>query len=758
MPGGRLGSGARSAPPLGVIGFFVLIFLLVWIGVFGHLPTKKQLSNIQQEEATLVYSSDNKLIGKFFAENRTNVTFQDIPPYLFDALVATEDVRFYEHSGVDYWAMLRVMIRSIILQDEGAGGGSTITQQLAKNLYGRKRYGPLTIFVNKAKELILARRIERVYSKDEILVMYLNTVPFGEDVYGIESAAQRYFDKSVRELSLLESATLVGMLKANTYYSPTLHPERSTERRNVVLSQMAKYEYLRPTYVDSLKQDTLLTRYSNLNVNNPNGYYLERIRQRAEEILKDSVKEDGGHYNLRQDGLVIHTTLNAKLQELAVQARTDQLKRLQAIFDQQWPGLLKYNKNVQSLLDQQVEATPQYQKLLETGLGKKAIQDSLKQPRTMLLFDWDQRRRDTLNVRDSVAYYLKLLHASALAIDANNGAVLAYVGGNSFERLPYDLVTSRRQAASTFKPFVYAAALERGIDPCEWIKNEPMTFPDYDNWSPQNYDGSVGGYYSLRGGLAKSVNLVTVQLYQRTGPDALRAHLRELGLPDKIPSRPAVALGTESFSLQEMVRAYAVYANGGSLVDMYMIDKIEDKNGNVIYEHKPTPPKPTLDHRIAVEMQELLKGVVDSGTAASLWAYKPQGQWAGKTGTAQDYADAWFIGFNANVVMGVWVGAQYPAVHFTSGMGSGSSAALPIFARTVSQARYQVSSSMFATVFPGLQDTTHIAMNCGFYREEDFMDKVRDFFRGLDGPERPDSVERKRRGIPLLKKLFGPKD
>lgn len=736
----------------GVLGFFVLIWLLVWMGVFGHIPTRKQLANIQQEEATLVYSADQKLIGKYFAENRTNVVWDDIPSYLIDALIATEDVRFYEHAGIDFWAMMRVLGRTILLQDESAGGGSTITQQLAKNLYGRKRFWPLTILINKSKELILAKRIEDVYSKDEILVLYLNTVPFGEDVYGVESASQRYFNKSVDELTLLEASTLVGMLKANTYYNPYLHPDRARSRRNVVLSQMAKYEFLRPTLVDSLKSDTLVTNYSNLSVNNPTGYFLKRVQLRAEELLKDKTKPDGSPWDIRKDGLVIRTTLNAKLQELAVQARKDHLKRLQAIFDKQWPGLLKYNRNVQSRLEEQVKGTKRYQRLEKAGLSEKAIADSLEQAYPMLLFDWDQRKRDTLSVRDSLAYYLKLLHASVFGMDVRNGAVLTYVGGNSYERLPYDLITSRRQAASTFKPFVFAAAIQRGIDPCEWIKNEPISFPEYNNWTPQNYDGSTGGFYSMRGALAKSVNLITVQLYQRTGREVLQSHLRELGLPDNIPARPAVALGTESFSVQEMVQAYSVYANGGKRVEPYFIQRIEDKEGNVIYEHKSTKPKQVIEGRLAADMQYLLKGVVDSGTASSLKSgWKLQGQWAGKTGTAQDYADAWFIGFNANVAMGVWVGAQYPAVHFATSTGSGSAAALPIFAQTTSLAQYQVSKSMFVTEFPALVDSNYQAPDCDFYRKENFFDKIEEFFEKLDGDDRDrDTTKRS-----LWERIFG---
>ena len=405
-----------------VVGFFGLLFLLALISVFGHVPTPGELRTLRQEQATLVYSADNELIGKYFTRNRTNVRFEHIPPYVFEALIATEDVRFYDHRGVDFRAMLRVLGKSILLRDERSGGGSTITQQLAKNLLGRARFGPLTLFINKSKEVILAKRIERVYSKDEILTLYLNAVPFGGDVYGIESAAQRYFSKTASELSIHEGATLVAMLKANTYYNPVLNPERARQRRNVVFDLMAQNNVIRQSHADSLKQDTLSVRYSNMTEDNPSGYFLARVKLEAEELLRDITKKDGSQWDLQRDGLRIHTTLNSKLQQLALNARKNELKKLQTIFDRQWPALLKQDRRVAALLDQKVKASARYGSLSESGWSEEALDDSLRKPHPMILFGWAGHKRDSLTVRDSVAHYLKLLHAGVFAMDAHSGS------------------------------------------------------------------------------------------------------------------------------------------------------------------------------------------------------------------------------------------------------------------------------------------------------------------------------------------------
>lgn len=740
----------RALALLAVLG--LLVFGLVWLGIFGRIPSPDQLRNIRQEQASLVFSSDEQLIGKYFARNRTNIQYEEVPAYLIDALIATEDVRFYEHAGIDSWAMLRVLVKTIVLQDESAGGGSTITQQLAKNLFGRRRFGPLTMAVSKSKELILANRLEKVYSKEEILEMYLNTVPFGEDVYGIESAAQRYFNTTTSALSIEESAVLVGMLKANTYYNPYLRPDNATERRNVVLSQMAKYEKITEQEADSLQALPLETRYNNLSVNNPTGYFLARVRKEATALLDGLTKPDGEPWDLEKDGLQIVTTLHGGLQEAAIKARREHLQRLQQTFDRQWPYLVK-QRAVQALLQKELTGSVSYTTLERAGLSKQAILDSLAVPRPVLLFNWDKPLRDTVSITDSVTHYLKMLQAAVYAIRPRTGAVLVYVGGNSFEYLPYDLVTSTHQAASTFKPFVYAAALRKGISPCEWLDNEPLVFPQYQSWSPENYDGSTGGLYSLKGALGLSMNLPTVNLYQLTGHDALLETVQRMGLTNRLPVLPAVALGSESYSLENLVASYAVFATAGARPKPYMIQEIRTADGEVLYRHRQQSPRPVLEPEVAMLMQQLLKGVVDNGTAAALKAaYQLPGDWAGKTGTAQDYGDAWFIGFNTDIVMGVWVGGRYPAIHMTSGMGSGAAAALPIFGRTLSQRWYRRGGPSLNTTFPALSDSLAATLDCEWYREENFLDKVDDFFDNLEEQfERPDD-DTSRPG--LLQRVF----
>jgi penicillin-binding protein 1A len=500
---------------LGSTGIILLSLFIISIhfGGFGHLPTKRELVHYKNKTATLVLADKGELIGKIFAQNRTNISYDQIPEHLINALIATEDARFFEHEGIDSRSLLRVIFKSILFSDPDAGGGSTISQQLVKNMFGRRSYGFLTMPVNKIREALIARRLEKVFSKEEILALYLNTVSFGENLFGIEAASGRYFNKSTNQLLMEESAVLVGMLKANTTYNPHLNPESSKNRRNVVLMQLAKYKYLSQSQADSLSVLPLNLDYANIESGGPADYFLVRIKMDARRILEDIRIKTGKEWNLEEDGLVIRTTLDYKLQKFAKDAFREHL------------GIM------QERLQNQYRGTNGLRKLKEIN--------------------------DTLKLEDVI------LHAGLLALDVETGKIRAWVGGINFQTNPYDQVMARRQLASSFKPIIYAAALEKGIKPCQYLDNKPLVVPGFEGWSPSNYDNTTGGKYSLAGALANSMNIPTVNLYQEVGFDRIEELWNKMGFSFPIYNSPALALGTAEASVLELAVAYASFANGG---------------------------------------------------------------------------------------------------------------------------------------------------------------------------------------------------
>jgi len=462
--------------------FGLSLFLMVRAGTFGPLPDKEELLAISNEEASLVFSSDSQLIGKYFAKNRTNIRWEEIPDHLKNALIATEDKRFFTHKGYDSKSYLRVFLKSILLGGK-SGGGSTLTQQLVKNLYGRDDFGLLSLPVNKIKEIIIASRIEMVYNKEELMLLYLNSVPFGEDVYGVESAAHRYFNKPARELEVEESAVLVGLLKANTYFNPRLYPERSLLRRNLVLSLMEKENYLSTETALRLRKLPLKINYENVNLNAPAGYFVYQVKKKSLEILETIKANSKKEYNIETDGLKIYTTLNMQIQEFAADAIKKQLTTMQpkldreleiSHFKKQWLKQHHTQSDANELLNREVE-----------------------------IFNWDGIQTKNMNKLDSLWHYYKMLHAAVLVTNPKNGAVISWIGGNNFNYLPFDMVLSHRQIASAFKPILYATALESGYKPCTYLKNEEKIYPEYDNWEPQNYnytsspDSTVALWYAL---------------------------------------------------------------------------------------------------------------------------------------------------------------------------------------------------------------------------------------------------------------------
>ncbi|MDX8552139.1 penicillin-binding protein [Tenacibaculum sp. 1B UA] len=702
---------------IGLILFGVLsvalLFSLVYFEVFGKLPNKEELTSVINEEASLIYSSDEVIIGKIFAENRTNVQLEQIPNHLKEALIATEDKRFYSHNGYDGQSYARVFFRSILLQDASGGGGSTITQQLIKNLYGRQYHGFLSMPINKIKELIIASRMENLYSKDEILLLYLNSVPFGENNFGVESAANRFFNKSVSELNIEESAVLVGMLKANTYYNPRLNPENAKKRRNTVLQLMNNETYLSNEATDSLQKLPITLNYHNLDINTTAGYFTYQVKKKAAELIKKSNEASNSNYNLETDGLKIHTTLNYDIQKIAEKSAKEQL-------------IVK-----QQQLDKELASN----RLKNRWLKKQQFTEKDKQKRTIQLFDWDSTKTITGNKIDSLWYYDKMLNASVLVTNPNNGAVISWVGGNNFNTLPFDMVLSHRQIASAFKPFLYATALENGISPCDYFENEEKTYSEYDNWKPQNADHSttpdkkVAMWYAL----IKSMNIPSVNLYFKLEKEWLIDTCEKLLFPKITDDTPSIALGTLDLSLFETTRAYGAFANKGEMNDLYMIHKITDKEGNIIYESEAKKSERVFTKESAQTLTTILQQAVERGTGAKIRStYKIKSPLASKTGTAQNYTNAWFMAYTPNIVLGTWVGTSKNDIHFTSGSGSGSSLALPIVANILKEIENNPElRNKYLTSFE-IPEEISSSIDCPPYREKG----IKGFFNRLFGKKK----------------------
>lgn len=696
---------------LGFLLIFIL-FSLVYFNVFGKLPNKEELSSVINEEASLVYSSDNVVIGKMFAENRTNVKSKQIPNHLKEALIATEDKRFYSHNGYDGQSYLRVLFRSILMRDAAGGGGSTITQQLIKNLYGRQYHGFLSMPINKIKELVIASRMEGLYSKDEILLLYLNSVPFGENIFGIESAANRFFNKSVNELKVEESAVLVGILKANTYYNPRLNPEKSLNRRNTILQLMSNEKYLSDTTKDSLQKLPITLNYKNLNLNTTAGYFVNQVKKKTNELIKTINTSTGKNYNLETDGLNIYTTLNFNIQKIAEKAAKEQL-------------IIK-----QKQLDKELRSNILKTKWLKKQQKNNPLSEKDKKNSTFKLFDWDSIKTITGNKRDSLWHYAKMLNASVLVTNPKSGAVISWVGGNNFNALPFDMVLSHRQIASAFKPILYATALENEISPCEYLKNEEQTYSEYGDWKPQNADhkSTPDKKVALWYALIKSMNIPSVNLYFKLKKELLADSCEKLKFPKIIDNTPSVALGTLDLSLLEATRAYGAFANNGEMNDLYMINKITDKKGTIIYESKEQKAERVFKQETTKTLTAILQQAVEQGTGAKIRsAYNIKSQLASKTGTAQNYTDAWFMAYTPNIVFGTWVGTSKNTIHFNSSKGAGSSLALPIIANILKEIEKDTQlREKYLTSF-NIPEEIYSSIKCPPYREKG----IKGFFKRL---------------------------
>jgi penicillin-binding protein 1A len=711
--------------PLALVALlFLYLFIGVMSGAYGPLPGPQELAAIENDDASSIYTEDGKLLGRYYAVNRVSVPADRISPYVPQALIATEDARFFDHGGIDVRALFRVAIRTILMGDRSAGGGSTISQQLAKQLYPRQEYGSLGVLKMKLREMVIASRLEDVYSKQELLNLYLNTVPFGEEAYGIQVAANRFFGKSAAELNLQESAVLIGLLKANTSYSPRLYPDKSRGRRNVVLNLMAKNGSLSEAVADSVAQLPLELNYTR--DNNRFGtaaHFRQRLRGDVERALDGLQHPDGRPYDMDRDGLRIYVSIDSRLQRLAEEAVAEQLPALQRSLAEDWSG--RREAPWEAAFARVVDNSPPYLRLAAAGKSREDILKALRTPRAMTIYDgYTGAPKDTLmRPIDSLRHYFTLLNAGLLATEPATGVVRAWVGGADYQFVQYDHVNSRRQVGSTIKPVVYATALRQGIQPCDYIPASQLTYTDYSDYSPGNANGQYDGAYSMRGGLSKSVNTVAVQLAVRSGLPTLAGQINAMGVEKEVTPLPSIALGTVEASLVEMNRVYATFANRGRRPPaVHYLDRVEDEHGNVLVAYaRPTGGERVLDQQTADITTYLLAGVVNGGTGVRLRStYGLKGALAGKTGTTQNQSDGWFLGFTPKLVVGTWVGAEYPAVHFRSlRRGSATATALPIwgtFMRKVQGGRglddYRGGS------FPRLDSTVLELLDCPDYLEE----------------------------------------
>ena len=667
-----------------ILLFFALalFILLTYRGTFGELPTYGELKNIQNNTASELYSEDGVLLGKYYIENRVNADFDELSPFLLNALVATEDARFFKHSGVDFRALMRVAFKTILLQQDHAGGGSTISQQLAKNLFGRSGRGMLDMASAKVKEMFIARRLEKTYSKEELLKLYLNTVPFGDNVFGVKVASQRFFNISPADLSIEDAATLIGMLKANSRFNPVRNPERAVGRRNTVLAQMVKYDYLPAEDLDSLQNLPIEVKLKTEGHNKGTAtYFREHLRGELKEILKEIEGPNGEPYNVYKDGLKIYTTIQSDFQRMAEEAVKEHLQKLQKDFDKD-----KSLAGATDLINNIKKKSKRYELLKDAGNSEKEITTNFNTPVKMTIFSWNENGEEVreMSPMDSIKYYLSVLNAGFMVMQPQTGKVQAWVGGINQKYFQYDHIKAKRQVGSTFKPFVYGEGLRQGYSPCDYLYNRLVTYTDYQDWTPRNSDGEYGGLYSMKGALSNSVNAATVEMIMRTSVDSVRLFAQQLGIKTDIPSVPSIALGTADLSLQEMVNAYATFANKGVRPTGYYLTKIENSRGEVIYEAEIPEPEEfprVLEEEDNAMLTNMLQAVVDSGTARRIrYIYKMDNDIAGKTGTTQDQSDGWFMGYTPTFVAGSWVGAEYPVVHWKSlGKGQGANTALPIW-------------------------------------------------------------------------------
>lgn len=698
--------------------FGILIMFVSW-GWFGELPALEELENPKTYLASEIYSEDGVLLGKYYLQNRSNASFNEISPNVFNALIATEDIRFYDHPGIDFRGASSIVLYAMIGKKRGA---STITQQLAKNLFPRKKFDNV---INKAttklKEWITAVRIEQRYTKEEIITMYLNTVEFGGNAFGIRSASKTFFGKQPSELEQNEAALLVGMLKGITKFNPIRNAEKALSRRNTVLEQMNKYDFISDVAYDTLSKKPIVLNYQEEDHNEGLApYFREHLRM---ELLQWC--EDNG-YNLYKDGLKIYTTINSKMQLMAEQSVHQHLSDMQRKFYNHWKGKEPWGRFTE-LITAGVHRSDRYRILKLEGKSEDDIMKEFNKPVHMKVFSYTRGEIDTvMTPLDSVKYYKYFLQCGFMSMDPTTGYVKAWVGGINHKYFKYDHVNinSKRQVGSTFKPIVYTLAMDNGWSPCFIAPNQPVQFEGYPDYDPQNADGKYDTpEMTLYRGLQFSVNRIVMFIMKQLGPNAPQSVIelaRKMGIKSDLPPYPSIALGTADLSVYEMVGAYSTFANKGVWTEPIYLKQIVDKKGNVV---KVTIPKTVeaISEPTAYIMEKMLERVTAHGTAAKIkYQYLIPGAVGGKTGTTQSYSDGWFIGITPSLVSGCWVGCEDRAVHFRSmDLGAGGAMAMPIWGYYMQKITADKTLFKIQPEFELPKQPITVEMNCDEYNKED---------------------------------------
>ncbi len=728
-----------------VAGFFGFI-LFVWmvsinfLGLYGSLPDFKALENPESELASELYSADGVLLGTYFRENRSPVTYEELSPNLVNALISTEDVRFEEHSGIDMIAMMRVFVKSILLGQD-AGGGSTLSQQTAKNLFKTRTDASqgalssvpgLRMLIIKTKEWIVATQLEKAYTKNEILTLYLNTSEFGSNAYGIKTAAKTFFNKTPAELEVQEAAVLVGLFKAPTYYSPVYNPENSFRRRNTVLSQMVKNDALSEEEYDSLSQLPIDLDYNVANQNKGLAtYFREIVKADLLRWTKDNLKSDGTSYDLYGDGLKIYTTIDSRMQRYAEEAVTEHMASLQQAFYKEMgsrdPWVDGDNRVIPNFIEDAVKRTEAYRLLkIRYGSDLDSIDLKLNEKKKMKVFSWEKGEIDTLmSTMDSMRYYKKFLQTGFMSMDPHTGQIKAWVGGMDHKYFKFDhVIRGKRQPGSTFKPFVYAAAIENGYSPCYSVIDQPVEvyIPGQPTWSPDNANGTFTyEKMTIRQAMAQSVNSITAYMMKKISPKIVVETARRLGVTSDLEEVPALALGVNDVSIYEMVGAFGTFVNKGEHTTPFYIDRIEDKNGNVIQQFT-AKKRPAMSEEHAYLMTYMLRGGFEEGGGTSQgvpYALREGNELGGKTGTTQNASDGWYMGISKDLVSGTWVGGDDRAIHFRSWLsGQGGRTARPIWVKYMEKVYADKSLGYTKGPFPRPERPLSIEIDCDVYEKE----------------------------------------
>ncbi len=729
----------------GIRWYLVVIWTLFVIGVtcgfglfygishewFGDMPTFEELENPTTNLATEIISADGKILGTYYIENRSNVSYSELSPHLVNALLAIEDIRFYEHSGIDQRALLRVVFGIATGNDKG--GGSTLTQQLAKNLFPRgENLSTPQLVIRKFQEWVTATKLEYNYSKDEIIAMYLNTVFYGHNSYGIKKASETFFNLEPKDLNIEQAALMAGVVNAPSRFSPIRNPERALQRRNLVISQMAVYGFITPQERDSISQIPIdMSNFGVLDHNTGQATYLrEYLRQELTEWAKTSKKADGTSYNIYTDGLKIYTTIDSRMQQYAEEAVKEHLSLdLQPAFNKHWKGYTNApfsleEEEIENLMELSMKRSERYRKMRNAGISLDSIKKNFNVPAEMTVFSWDGPIDTVMTPMDSMRYYKSFLQSSLMSVESHTGHVKAYVGGIDYRFFKYDHVTqARRQVGSTFKPFLYTLAMQEGeYTPCTTVPNisYSIEMPDGKFWEPRDAGKTMfGEEVTLKWALAHSNNRISTYLMKRFGPEAVIQMARRMGVTAPIEAVPSICLGVCDISLHEMVGAMSTFANQGVYIKPIFITKIEDKNGNVI-DYFETEKVEAMDEVTAYKMIELMKGVVQSGTGVRLkYKYGFRNPIAGKTGTTQNQSDGWFMGITPDLTTGVWTGAEDRSVHFrTIGLGQGSNMALPVWALYMQKVYADSTLNISKGDFDKPLSDVALEFDCELYEQE----------------------------------------